>query len=286
MKKIFTFIMVLILLVTMCACNNTQSLNDGSKQSQNQSTQQKTNIPQDDIVDKVYVYEKDGFGGNFTIEIKSDGTFFYYEGMLSSHRGIGEWTYSDGMLTLFEKMYRFNDSYDGMEQVIHSYSFLVEKDTLIFMDKGLDNGLGNFLYVKVKDGEKFSAISKYKLTLIDNFGLLNGEVEEYYYAGEEVRIYVKFLSGPLACINLNGVEFTHNDKQFDTEIGSEFYSFPMPAQDSVVYITHNGRKEHTNVDCANGKHGWKMPVWSEDGTYRTVECAICGYIEVRYIQQD
>lgn len=242
MKKIFTFIMVLILLVTMCACNNTQSLNDGSKQSQNQSTQQKTNIPQDDIVDKVYVYEKDGFGGNFTIEIKSDGTFFYYEGMLSSHRGIGEWTYSDGMLTLFEKMYRFNDSYDGMEQVIHSYSFLVEKDTLIFMDKGLDNGLGNFLYVKVKDGEKFSAISKYKLTLIDNFGLLNGEVEEYYYAGEEVRIYVKFLSGPLACINLNGVEFTHNDKQFDTEIGSEFYSFPMPAQDSVVYITHNGRK--------------------------------------------
>ena len=127
---------------------------------------------------------------------------------------------------------------------------------------------------------------KYKLTLIDNFGLLNGEVEDYYFAGEEVRIYVKSLSSPLACINLNGVEFTHNDKQFDIEIGSEFYSFPMPAQDSIVYLTLSGQKEHTNVDCANGKHGWKMPVWSEDGTYRTVECAVCGYIEVRYIQKD
>jgi hypothetical protein len=31
----------------------------------------------------------------------------------------------------------------------------VEKDTLIFVDKGLDNGSGNFRYVKVKDGEKF-----------------------------------------------------------------------------------------------------------------------------------
>ena len=56
MKKIFTFIMVLILLVTMCACNNTKPLNDGNKQSQNQSTQQKTKISQDDIVDKVSVY--------------------------------------------------------------------------------------------------------------------------------------------------------------------------------------------------------------------------------------
>ena len=127
---------------------------------------------------------------------------------------------------------------------------------------------------------------KYKLTLIDNFGLLNGEVEEYYYAGEEVKIYVRFLSGPLACINLNGVEFTRQDKQFDKEIGSEFYSFAMPSQDSVVYITHSGNKEHTNVDCANGKHGWKMPTISEDGTQQTFECAICGAIEVRNIQAD
>ncbi len=152
MKKVVAFVMVLTLFISMSACNGAR---DDNKQSQTQENQQASYIPIDDIVDKVYVYEKEGCGGDFTIEIKSDGTFTYYEGMLSSHMGNGEWSYSEGMLTLFEKMYRFNESYDGMEQVTHSYSFLVGKDTLIFVDKGLDKGLGNFLYVKVKDGEKF-----------------------------------------------------------------------------------------------------------------------------------
>ena len=86
----------------------------------------------------------------FIAKIKADGTFAYYEGMLSSHIGIGEWSYSDGTLTLFEKTSRFKDAYE-MEEVIYSYSFSVKKDTLIFEDKGS----GNFRYVKVKDGEKF-----------------------------------------------------------------------------------------------------------------------------------
>ena len=106
----------------------------------------------DDIVDKVYVYEKDGCGGDFTIEIKADGTFTYYEGFLSSYIGVGEWTYSDGILTLYEKTSRF-DSVNRIEQVINSYTFTVEKDTLIFVNKGSDN----FRYVDVKEGEKFFA---------------------------------------------------------------------------------------------------------------------------------
>ena len=115
-------------------------------------------ITENDIVNKVYVYEKEGFCGDFTIEIKADGTFTYYEGMLSSHIGSGEWTYTDTdrMLTLFEKMVRLDEN-GNWEQFTQSYSFLVEEDTLIFVNKGSDNGLGNFLYVKVKDGEKFFA---------------------------------------------------------------------------------------------------------------------------------
>ena len=110
----------------------------------------------DDIVDKVYVYEKDGCGGDFIIEIKADGTFAYYEGLLSGHKGSGQWSYfeTDRTLTLFEKMYRLNENGEW-EQVTKSYSFWVEKDTLIFVDMGLDMGLSNFLYVKVKHGEKF-----------------------------------------------------------------------------------------------------------------------------------
>ena len=126
---------------------------------------------------------------------------------------------------------------------------------------------------------------KYKLTLIDNFGLHNGTLEEYYEAGEEVRVYVKFLSGPLVGINLNGVESGFKDMQFDKENGSDFYTFIMPSQDSVLYITRNGEKEHKNVDCENGKHGWKMGKLSEDGTQLIYECAICGKTEAKDIPQ-
>ena len=133
MKKLLAIMYVLMIVSGVTGCSN---LKETTK---------------DDIVDKVYVYEKDGCGGDFTIEIKADGTFIYYEGLLSSHIGMGEWSYSDGMLTLIEKASRFNESSEKMEDVIWSYSFSVEKDTLIFVD----NGSGNFRYVKVADGEKF-----------------------------------------------------------------------------------------------------------------------------------
>ncbi len=136
MKKVLAIILALTIAFGVMGCSNPKE------------------ITKDDIVDKVYVYEKDGCGSDFTIEIKADGTFNYYEGLLSSHIGMGEWSYSDGMLTLFEKTSRFSEA-NGLEEVINSYSFSVEKDTLIFVDKGLDNGSGNFRYVKVKDGEKF-----------------------------------------------------------------------------------------------------------------------------------
>lgn len=126
---------------------------------------------------------------------------------------------------------------------------------------------------------------KYKLTLIDNFGLHNGTLEEYYYEGDEVKVYVKFLSGPLVGINLNGVESKHTDMKFDEETASQFYSFVMPSQDSVLYITRNTYKEHSNVDCENGKHGWKMGKVNADGTQMIYECAVCGAIKTNDITQ-
>jgi hypothetical protein len=103
-------------------------------------------------VDKVYVYEKDGCGGNFTIEIRADGTYDYYEGFLSSYIGLGEWSYSDGILTLYEEASRFNEARE-IEEVTNLYCFTVEKDALIFSNKSS----ANFRYVKVAYGEKFLA---------------------------------------------------------------------------------------------------------------------------------
>ena len=132
MKKVLSFILILTIALCVIGCSN-----------QNE-------ITKDDIVDKVYVYEKEGCGGDFTIEIKADGTFAYGEGILSSHIGLGEWSYSEGVLTLKEKTDRIIDA-EKMEYVVVTFNFSVEKDTLIFIENGTDN----FRYVKVKDGEKF-----------------------------------------------------------------------------------------------------------------------------------
>ena len=128
MKKVLAVILVLITIWGIIGCSG------------------QNKITKDDIVDKVY--EKDGLGSDFEIEINADGTFTYYEGWFSSHSGRGEWSYSDGVLTLFEKV-----NWNEGEHVVNTYIFLVEKDTLIFVDKGL----GNFLYIKVNNGEKFFA---------------------------------------------------------------------------------------------------------------------------------
>jgi len=135
MKKALAMMLVLVLAFMAGGCSDPEE------------------VDEKDIVDKVYAYEKDGCGSTFTIEIKADGTYTYYEGFLSSHIGMGQWSYSDGMLILSEKVSRFDKTFSKMEEVIYSYHFSVARDALIFVDKDS----GNFRYVKVKDGERFFA---------------------------------------------------------------------------------------------------------------------------------
>lgn len=101
-------------------------------------------VRESDITGKTYVYEKEGFGGDFTVQIKDDGTFEYYEGPLSSYIGYGKWSLEDDILCLSE------ESEDGGPS--HNY-FKVDGENLVFQ-AGKSR---NFSYVKVSDGEKFSA---------------------------------------------------------------------------------------------------------------------------------
>ena len=87
-----------------------------------------------------YVWEKEGFGGYFVITLVKDGTFSYYEGMLSSHIGLGNWTVKDGILTLTEKY--------GNKR---TYRFSAEDGALVFIGEGSDR----FIYVSVMDGDRF-----------------------------------------------------------------------------------------------------------------------------------
>ena len=211
MKKVLAIMLVLTITFGVIGCSNLKE------------------ITKDDIVDKIYTYEKDGCGGNFTITIKADGTFNYYEGGLSSHIGMGEWSYSDGMLTLFEKTSRFVTA-NEMEEVVKAYSFLVEKDTLIFVDKDLDNGLGNFLYVKVKDGEKFFGSIYYPSMVMFNDILYIGT----YYSGDKEGLSV--VGKIESCID-DGVP-SENNQANDPFVGCEIYT--ASSAPDFIFVLNNG----------------------------------------------
>lgn len=97
---------------------------------------------------KVYTYageDKSEFEmDKFTISIFDDGTFTYYETLISSYIGFGKWTLDGDILTLEDDpqvcYYRINH-------------FKVDGDDLVFIEEGSSN----FLYKYVKDGERFTS---------------------------------------------------------------------------------------------------------------------------------
>lgn len=101
---------------------------------------------QDIIVNKTFVYEKDGAGGEFAIQINEDGTFSYCEGDLSSYIGTGRWILDSDILILSD------DEEIGYPLVNR---FEVQEDGLVF----LSEDSSNFLYVDVADGDRFVSAS-------------------------------------------------------------------------------------------------------------------------------
>lgn len=75
MKKVLTVLLLLLsIVIILCAC---EGGNGGDS---------KTNM---DISGKSFVWEKPGFGGDFTITLQKDGKYQYYAGFLSSYIGMG-----------------------------------------------------------------------------------------------------------------------------------------------------------------------------------------------------
>ena len=94
----------------------------------------------DAIAGKTFVWEKEGFGGDFTITLNADGTYQYYEGFLSSYIGFGTWTVENGAVILTEQ--------GGQDSV---YCFAVKDGALIYESDDSDR----FLYTDVTDGDRF-----------------------------------------------------------------------------------------------------------------------------------
>lgn len=94
----------------------------------------------EDMAGKVYTYEKEGFGGPFTISVYEDGSFSYYVGMLSSYIGMGDWSVEDGVLTLTDNT--------GLSYVNR---FQIGEDVLFFLAEGSTGTM----YLDMEDGDRF-----------------------------------------------------------------------------------------------------------------------------------
>ena len=91
----------------------------------------------DDDLQGTYIYDGEGFGGNFSITIESDGSFTFYEGLLSSYIGHGQCQIKHNVLTI-------NDGN-------LSNRFKMLDNELVFVEEGSTN----FMYVDLKNGDKF-----------------------------------------------------------------------------------------------------------------------------------
>lgn len=96
-----------------------------------------------DVADKTYVYEKEGFGGEFTIKLNGDGTFTYYEGFLSSYIGMGNWT-SDGETIVLSDDKEYGNARENRFKIVGG--------DLVFQV----GQSSNFTHIKAADGDKFT----------------------------------------------------------------------------------------------------------------------------------
>ena len=126
MKKILP---ILIAALTLAGCRNTR----GAEPNENA------------VEGKTFVYEKEGFGGNFTISFM-DGEFWYYEGMLSSYIGHGRFKIDGNVLTMVDGDDISMDRSGGFTN-----RFLIDGKRLVWQE----NGSTNFLYMKISDGDCF-----------------------------------------------------------------------------------------------------------------------------------
>lgn len=99
-----------------------------------------------EFADTTYIYENKGAGGQFSVILKSDGTFLYYEGLDSDYVALGNWTVEDNKICL-------KDNEEDGHSLVNYFKY--EDGNLVFVKK---NSTG-FLYVDVKNGDIFKPMT-------------------------------------------------------------------------------------------------------------------------------
>lgn len=129
-----------------------------------QEKQQPVVVLPEDVINQ-YICEQIGFGGMFTLSIQEDGTFYYYEGSLSSYFGNGTWKIENQELILSENTYRY------LQETVNTYVFTCYQGELVYNAQRSDP----FMYVELNDGVRFIAEDQFTQQQQE---ILNQQLEE------------------------------------------------------------------------------------------------------------
>jgi len=122
-----------------------------------------TNKETINICGKTYVYDKEGFGSDFTISFYEDNKFHYSEGGLSSYIGYGIWEIRNNVITLHDEDPHFCNN------------FILKGNKLIWQEKNSSN----FLYLKISDGDTFSEADENYMNTEKDF-IMDEDKLEYF----------------------------------------------------------------------------------------------------------
>lgn len=143
MKKIFSNKKVVLggivvallacIVISICFLTNPMKADETDAQAEPEKIYTEADVIND------YMCEQIGFGGMFTLAVSEDGTFHYYEGLLSSYFGTGKWQFENNKLTLLDEgtgkirkaVFRYEDGdllYCQQDSDEHPFTYIGQLD--------------------------------------------------------------------------------------------------------------------------------------------------------------
>ena len=160
----------------------------------------------------------------FTITLNEDGTFSYFETSISSHIGMGNYTYENGIVTLVEESPRLG------ETVTEYHRFRYDGEKLIFLASRSDD----FTYAHPTEGAEFDLCYRISYEGNTNDLFFSLEYPTTYWAkpGDAVEVRTEILCDADIVVEADGVpvEKSHYDSDYWG------YSFIMPDHNVVVTL--------------------------------------------------
>lgn len=171
-----------------------------------------------------YVYENGGFMGTFTVTLYEDGTFIYSEGSASSYFGTGTWKQEGDRITLTDDPLAGGGLVNGFQKKGNDLVYLAEGST-------------NFIYVKVKNGEKFRYAGSTEKE--NGMGVISvaEAVSAAILSENEGDRYVNVPSGAI-CVE------SHYTLDSETVSGTPTRGDVVPKEITTVYVQYVYKRYH------------------------------------------